>query len=201
MLNQDGLEWVSTTFGLEPRWTKEPDIDIIQKLARKQLGQDGEVSVEATFHAQGAFNKLYMIEAAGSACLMRVSLPVYPCLKTQSEVATINIIRDQVGIPAPRVLAFGSDSENDLGFEWILMELMPGEALRKRWRKMTWDAKKTIVKQFVQYQTQTHAKSFAGMSNLFDTTENLASFEPGSIVSLAFFWSDHLTHDVPRGPL
>ena len=126
-----------TTFGLEPRWTKEPDIEIIRELAQEHLGHDMEASIEVAFLAQGAFNKLYKITVADAACLMRVSLPVYPKLKTQSEVATINFIRKETEMPAPQIIAFDADSQNPLGFELILMELMPGVPLRKRWRKIS----------------------------------------------------------------
>ncbi|KAH7411973.1 kinase-like domain-containing protein [Phaeosphaeria sp. MPI-PUGE-AT-0046c] len=200
MSDQEGLEWVNTTFGLEPRWTKEPDVDIIRNLARKHLGHDDEVQIDVTFYAQGAFNKLYKIQAAGSACLMRVALPVCPHLKTESEVATINFVRDHVDIPAPHILAYDSASHNDLGFEWILMELMPGDTLRKRWRKMSWNTKATVVKQLAQYQARLNSKPFLEIGNLFAPAEGSLSPAIGPMVSQVFFWGDRLTHNVPRGP-
>jgi hypothetical protein len=139
------LEWVAETFGLEPRWTREPDIEVMSRLARKHLGHHEDVPIDVVFYAQGAFNKLYKISAAGSVCLMRVALPVYPRLKTQSEVATINFVRQETHKPVPRIIAFDSESQNEFGFEWIMMEMMPGVPLRKGWRKMTWDAKETII--------------------------------------------------------
>lgn len=200
MADQDGLEWVSETFGLEPRWTKEPDTEIISRIVRKHLGHDEEVHIDVGLHAQGAFNKIYRIAAAGAECLMRVSLPVYPRLKTQSEVATINFVREKTDMPVPRILAFDSESGNDLGFEWIMMEMMPGITLRKRWRKMSWEAKENLVRQLVHYQAQLHEKSFPRIGNLFPHVGESTSLELGPIVSLVFFWGDHLTHDVPRGP-
>jgi Ser/Thr protein kinase RdoA (MazF antagonist) len=200
MTDQDGLEWVTTTFGLEPRWTDEPDIEIISQIARKHLSHDEEVHIDVTFHAQGAFNKLYKVKAAESECLMRVSLPVHPHSKTESEVATINFVRNETAMPVPRILAFDSDNKNDLGFEWILMEMMPGSTLRRRWRKMSWDAKTAIVRQLAEYQAQLHAKSFPKIGNLFPAVDKSTAVSLGPIVSLVFFWGDHLKHDVPRGP-
>jgi Ser/Thr protein kinase RdoA (MazF antagonist) len=200
MLNQDGLEWATTTFGLEPRWTKEPDIEAMSRIARKHLGHHEDVPVDVTFYAQGAFNKLYKISTAGSVCLMRVSLPVYPRLKTQSEVATINFVRRETDMPVPRIIAFDSESQNELGFEWIMMEMMPGVPLRKRWRKMTWEAKETIVRQLVHYQAQLFPKAFTNTGNLFPLPNGNVNPDLGPIVSLVFFWGDHLTHSVARGP-
>jgi aminoglycoside phosphotransferase len=67
---------------------------------------------------------------------MRVSLPVDPRYKTESEVATTEFVRQKTSLPVPRIIAFDSH-ENELGFEWILMDMMPGLTLRKRWRKMS----------------------------------------------------------------
>lgn len=207
MPNQDGLEWVEGTFGTEPRWTKEPDIEIVKQTAQKHLGCTENTSMEVAFHAQGAFNKLYRISTGDSTYLMRVSLPVDPRHKTASEVATIEFVRQETDMPLPRIITFNSDNQNELGFEWILMEMMPGTTLRKRWRKMTWEAKEEVVKQLVKYQAQLFEKRFAGIGNIFMQTEApdkafdaIGPFVLGRIVSLIFFWGDHLTHDVSHGP-
>jgi Ser/Thr protein kinase RdoA (MazF antagonist) len=200
MSNQDGLEWVTTSFGLKPRWTKEPNIEAMSKIARIHLGHHEDVPMDVAFYAQGAFNKLYKISAAGSVCLMRVSLPVYPRLKTQSEVATINFVRRETDMPVPRIIAFDSESQNELGFEWIMMEMMPGVPLRKRWRKMTWKPKETIVRQLVHYQAQLFSKTFPNTGNLCLLGNGNVNSDLGPIVSLMFFWGNHLTHSVARGP-
>jgi hypothetical protein len=200
MSNQDGLEWISTRFGLEPRWTKEPSVEAMSRLARKHLGHHEEVPIDIVFYAQGAFNKLYKISAAGSVCLMRVSLPVYPRLKTLSEVTTINFVHRETDMPVPRIIAFDSESQNELGFEWIMMEMMTGVSLKKRWRKMTWNAKETIIRQLAQYQAQLYPKSLPKTGNLFPSEDGDEAVKLGPIVSLIFFWGDHLTHTVARGP-
>ncbi|EAT91101.2 hypothetical protein SNOG_01452 [Parastagonospora nodorum SN15] len=197
---QNGLEWVSAAFGLEPRWTQEPDVKIIAQIARKHLDLHEQVQIDVSFHAQGAFNKLYKITAAGRACLMRISLPVYPRLKTQSEVATINFVRQETDMPVPRILAFDASNKNELGFEWIMMEMVSGTTLRKQWRKISWEAKQTIVRQLAHYHAQLYEKPFPKIGNLFPVVQESAFFELGPIVSLVFFWGDHLKHDVPRGP-
>lgn len=161
------MEWISGTFQTEPRWKKEPDICTISQIARKHLGHDEHVPIDVAFFAQGAFNKLYNISAAGSECPMRVSLPVDPHYKIESEVATINFVRKETNMPVPRIIAFDSNNQNQLGFEWILMEKMPGATLRKRWRKMSWEAKKDIVKDLARFQAQLFDKRFSGIGNIF----------------------------------
>lgn len=98
------------------------------EIARTHLDSCEGVLPAVTFHAQGAFSKLYKISTMSEACLMRVSLPVDPRYKTESEVATIEFARQNTSLPVPQIIAFDSNNENELGFEWILMEMMPGVA-------------------------------------------------------------------------
>jgi hypothetical protein len=215
MSNQNGLEWIEHVFhGLIPRWTKEPDIDTISCIARKHLECDEETPCEVEFHAEGAFNKIYRVSISGTEHMLRVSLPVDPHHKTESEVATIEHVRRQTDMPVPQIIAFDSDNSNELGFEWILMEKMPGTTLRLRWRKMTWAAKEEIVKQCAKHQSQLFQKQFDKIGNIFPQSDSVTALKNdcsedskennkatiGRIVSLIFFWGDHLTHDTPRGP-
>lgn len=57
---------------------------------------------------------------------MRVSLPVDPRHKTAGEVATLRWIRKRSEMPVPKVVAFDDSNANEIGFEWILMQRMPG---------------------------------------------------------------------------
>ena len=202
MPNQDGLEWVEEMFGLEPRWTKEPDVNIIASIAHAHLGCDEGALPNVSFYAQGAFNKLYKVSTADTTCLMRVSLPVDPRWKTESEIATMEFVRGKTLLPVPKIIAFDSSNENELGFEWILMEMMPGVTLRKRWRKMSWDAKENIVKCLVENHARLFEHRFHGIGNIFESGKQASStsFTLDRMVSLIFFWGDHLTHDVSRGP-
>jgi hypothetical protein len=63
---QKGLEWKPTLFGVEPRWTKETDTQIIAQIARKRLGYSSDERIVIAFFPHGAFNTLYKIKAAGS---------------------------------------------------------------------------------------------------------------------------------------
>jgi len=224
MAKQDGLEWVAGTFGLEPCWTAEPDIAKIELLVRKHFKLEQNACCQVNLYAQGAFNKLYKIETDTRSSLMRVTLPVDPSNKTNSEVATIIFIHQNTDIPVPQIFGFDDSSENELDFEWILMEMLPGETLRTRWRKLSKDAKRDLVKQVAKYQAQLFRYQFSAIGNIFvdsgaqltskessqstiaaDTTEAQETSQqllpsPGQLVSIVFFWGDHITQDVPRGP-
>lgn len=98
---------------------------------------------------------------------MRVTLPVDPFNKTNSEVATITFVQLHTEIPVPQIIAFDDSSENELGFEYILMEMLPGETLRMRWRKLSGDTKRKLVKQVANYQAQLFCRPFNYIANFF----------------------------------
>ncbi|MCJ1381219.1 hypothetical protein MMC17_004328 [Xylographa soralifera] len=216
MAKQNGLEWVARTFGLEPRWTVEPNIAKVELLARKHLQLEQNACCNVTFYAQGAFNKLYKIKTETRRSLMRVTLPVDPSNKTNSEVATITFVRQTTDIPVPQIITFDNSSENELGFEWILMEMLPGETLRTRWRKLSEDAKRDLVKQVAKYQAQLCQNYLPGIGNIFvdqvvlpmskqllRRTVAKTKYEVlfvDRLVSMIFFWGDHIAQDVSRGP-
>jgi hypothetical protein len=77
---------------------------------------------------------------------MRVNLPVYPHLKIESEVVTGEFAEDRrTKTLLSRKITFDSDFFDELGIEWIIMDMMPGVTLRNRWTKTSWEAKKTPV--------------------------------------------------------
>lgn len=77
---------------------------------------------------------------------MRVSLPVDPHNETMSEVSTIDFVRQNTDIPVPGIIAFDASNDNEVGFEWILMELMPGRPLAMRWRQLSTATKQQLIK-------------------------------------------------------
>ncbi|KAJ5193155.1 hypothetical protein N7449_004359 [Penicillium cf. viridicatum] len=81
-----GLAWVQRTFNLEPQWTVEPDPQAIEQTIQSLLPSS---TVQVTFLAEGALNKLYDVKIDNEVFVMRVSLPVDQYYKTMSEVSTL----------------------------------------------------------------------------------------------------------------
>lgn len=219
MGKQVGLGWVAGTFGLEPRWTAGPDIAKIELLARKHLKLEQNAACHVTLYAQGALNKLYKIETGAGCSPMRVTLPVDPFSKTNSEVAIINFVHQNTNIPVLQIFAFEDSREGMLGFEWILMEMLPGATLQTNWRTLSADTKQDIVKQVAKYQAQLIHHRFYAIGNLFVSSEARCMLKEsipssvaadtnnqhllpvlGQMVSMIFFGGDHITQDEPRGP-
>lgn len=173
MGTQDGLGWVSGISDLagisplEPCWTREPDVAKIELIARKHFKLHSSAACTVKLYEHGYFNKLYMVETEASTSIMCVNLPVHPISKTNSEVATMNFVRQNTDIPVSQVLAFDDSSDNELGFEWILMERIPGRPLRSRWRKTPLHVKEALVKEIAKYQVQLFRQRFSAIGNLF----------------------------------
>ncbi|KAK3316862.1 hypothetical protein B0H66DRAFT_478142 [Apodospora peruviana] len=138
---------------LDPAWPREPDVTVARALAVAHLPHEYADAAIAPF-AQGAFHCLYTITAASAASpqpqyLMRVALPADPFFKIESEVATMEYVREHSSLPIPRVIAFCSDASNPLGFEWILMEkIVDGVPLDDVWDDMTFEAKTKLTLDF-----------------------------------------------------
>lgn len=137
--NQRQLHWTGG-WTLNPVWPYEPNTADIRSLARRHLRKElptsfNETQLEIRFFAEGGFNKLYKISYLDhhTSYLLRATLPVVPYYKTESEVATIAFLRAHTTIPVPRILAWDSNQDNELTFEWIVMEKLAGIPLFDLW--------------------------------------------------------------------
>lgn len=185
-----------------------------------------------TFHAAGTFNRMYLVEALTapppsssssrkpaarriSRYMMRISLPVDPGNKTRGEVMTLQLVRQKTDIPVPEVIAFDDTADNEIGFEWILMEFLPGRPAYYRWRKMSMARKEMLVARVADFQAQLarvgnsgSVEGFRGIGTLGSTCTDQDRVDlhhdglpgPGQIVSPVFFSGTHYYYPIPRGP-
>jgi aminoglycoside phosphotransferase (APT) family kinase protein len=198
---RDGLEWDDTRFDSSPIWTREPALDAIAKVCREKLQVQDSETCKVSFYAEGGFNKLYLARTSRREALMRVSLPVYPHHKTRGEVTTLCFLRRTTDIPVPEVIAFDDTGKNDIGFEYILMERLPGVSAYKKWRTLNMFQKVALVQRMAEIQAQLACHTFNGIGTLTTNDEgNPANEQPGEMVSGFFFWGNHFDYDVTRGP-
>jgi aminoglycoside phosphotransferase (APT) family kinase protein len=206
---REGLVWDDSGLSVEPRWSREPQIEAINQVCRRVLTLGPEDLCAVTFHAEGCFNKVYLVDTPQGKSIMRVSLPVDPGHKTRGEVTTLRWIRRMTQIPVPKVIAFDDTRDNEIGFEWILMDLLPGKSAYKMWRKMSMPAKTWFTEQIAEFQSQLFRRSledakFQSIGTLY-ATEDISDPArgdptPGRVVALMFFQGDRYNYDVPRGP-
>jgi aminoglycoside phosphotransferase (APT) family kinase protein len=127
--SREGLLWQDSGLDLEPHWRSEISLEAVKTVCQQRLQLDSPNDCAVSFLAAGAFNRLYLIEDNHQKrFIMRVSLPVDPRNKTAGEVATLRWLRRHSDIPVPGVIAFDDSDSNEIGFEWILMELMSGNS-------------------------------------------------------------------------
>ncbi|KAK7686686.1 hypothetical protein QCA50_010286 [Cerrena zonata] len=199
------VEWVSSLSGTQPRWATEPSLTGIEELVRRRLQISSE-AYKVSFFAEGGFNKLYQIKTTSLEYLVRIALPVDYRWKTLSEVATLDFVRRHGTELVPKVFEFDVDissPENIIGFEWIIMEKLPGVSLEERWQELTWDAKEGLIKTIVSILAKLFDHPLSTIGNIYpqpNTTPTSNTPTVGRIVSMVFFWNKHATQDVNRGP-
>jgi aminoglycoside phosphotransferase len=156
---------------LERFWPDELDHDVwarnIRKILARQFPEFADAEIQ--YFAKGTFNRLYSLTNPGwdKAYIFRVSIPVEPFFKTESEIATMEYVRRHTSMPIPRVIAFSSSDDNELGYEWILMEMMPGEPLRKLWPTMPDAARVELFAELAGHVKQLVALRFSKFGNLY----------------------------------
>ncbi|KAH9889632.1 protein kinase-like domain-containing protein [Xylariomycetidae sp. FL2044] len=159
------LEWNTDSFSPTPRWTNEPTIESIIATLKLRIDTDRTYSVK--FAHDGICSKVYDVEYDGTRCLMSLSLPVQPGLKTRSEVATLYWIHENTRLPVPEVIAFDTTQSNPIGLEWILTTRMDGEPLSRCWKSVSWSRKERIVEQLLEYASIIYEEPFhGGIGNL-----------------------------------
>lgn len=207
--SQHGRDWNDSGLHLVPRWTREPPLEAIESVYRRQLGIRPEYTCTVSSYAVGTFNKLYLV-STDNPLLIRVLLPVHPRLKTCGEVATLQWVHDNTNIPVLKVVAFQDSNENEIGFEWILMELMPSTSAYRRWHTLSMKQKTAFSEHLAEFQAQLSRYSNLdgafrniGTLHLDSETEILGlpkTFVPSQLISHEFFMGDHLRYSIPRGP-
>jgi hypothetical protein len=178
-IEQPGLEWEVDIVSYQPHWTREPSIDIAKVRVVRHLDLGYEAIVLTVF-AEGALNKLYAVDCSKGHFIFRVTLPVAPSVKTQSEVATVTFVRKNTTIPVPRMLAHDANLRNELGFEWILMECMEARPLHDVWHAISWLKKALLVMQTVDLMTQLFQREMPNIGSryLVSSGQNAASTSP-----------------------
>lgn len=184
-----GLQWTSDEdpFSPIPHWTIEPTVGSVVLALKKAVSPDKEYTVDHCW--DGVYNKIYSVLYDQKRFIMRVSLPVCPQLKTESEVATLQWIYDNTNLPVPRVQCYDSSRSNPIGFEWILMDRMEGVPLSQCWHSVTQDCKVRIVKQVAAYAAVAFERQFRGIGNLYPSVPNDTAAPPrvGEMVSMVLF--------------
>ncbi|KAF2460174.1 hypothetical protein BDY21DRAFT_408438 [Lineolata rhizophorae] len=200
-ISQDGLGWEIDISGkLQPTWTKEPDILKIRDIVIRHTPLMAfETIIE--LYAENKYHKTYRVRSSNwdhcEEYMLYAYLPVYPLMKTMSEVSTMEFIRRNTSIPAPRVIACSPSSGNGLGFEWILIARPEGVPLTMKWDRMSPEAKHRLTRQLADMFTSLYKIRFmlAGIARPEDYM-----FDVYRVVLPSYFEGRRMQLDSHRGP-
>jgi hypothetical protein len=87
-------------------------------------------------------------------------------------------MRDVMGTPVPKVLAWSSTAENPVGAEYILMEKVNGVQLDEIWERLAVEVKLKVVKKIATYQEAWTSTCFSQYGGLY-YKQDLPSSTPG----------------------
>lgn len=130
-----------------------------------------------------------------------MALPVDPYYKTESDVATTEILRYFTTIPVPVVYAFDSSANNPLELEWILMAKVGGKRLDEVWTSLDYDSKLRLARTTASWSAQLASISSSKIGSIYMryTATDLEFHVGRSVVSL-LSQENRLTYEAFRGP-
>ena len=135
-------------------------------------------------------------------------------LTTASEVATMEFVRE-LGVPVPKVLAWSSRANTEVGAEYIIMEKAKGVPLSTLWHKMTQDQQASVLDELVDVDAKMLTFKFAGYGSIFfvkDMIDNIPSmsisadphfsrrYRIGPSVGRPFYEAERGSMKIDRGP-
>ncbi|KAI1767352.1 hypothetical protein GGR53DRAFT_526880 [Hypoxylon sp. FL1150] len=132
--------------------------------------------LDVTLLGAGTWNRAFLVRVhpTESSCtppsnqlVMRLALPVLPGTKVLSEVATMRYVKDRTDIPVPRVYMYNASSNNQLGYEWILMEHMPGKPFEEVYSELEDDAKKLFARTMAEWMDSLSRLQFDAIGGLY----------------------------------
>src|SRR5271167_4260440 len=140
----------------------------LQKIAGDSVGRQQCVSIQKL--AEGGFNRVFLLTMDdGFQVVAKIPYrnTVPPRYLTASEVATMDLLRQKLEIPVPRVYAWSSEKDsNQVGAEYIVMEKATGVRLGDIWWSLNAKQLLKVITQLVQYEAkllQTPLSSFGSI--------------------------------------
>ncbi|KAJ5585281.1 phosphotransferase enzyme family protein [Penicillium hispanicum] len=138
--------------------------------------------------SEGQYNKVLQLTMEdGREVIAKLPNPNAgrPHFTTASEVATMDFLRNSLGLPVPRVYGWSSQkSENPLGAEYILMEKQAGVVLTDVWDTIKGTQKIQILDQIVDIERRLAATKFSKFGSLYYKKDIPESSDPTSYLYL-----------------
>ncbi|KAH7364833.1 kinase-like domain-containing protein [Rhexocercosporidium sp. MPI-PUGE-AT-0058] len=196
----------------------EFDLPGLLHVSAQAIGASSCVKVEKL--PEGNFSKVFLITMDDDRELI-AKLPNpnagQPHFMTASEAATMDYVRNVLGIPAPQVYGWSSSTDNPVKAEYILMERSGGVELGKIWHDMPWDQRLEVVRTLAGYEKAFASANFPMYGSLYyakdlpnpdlnqfldsiNSTDKEEAFVVGPTTNRSFFDQGRDSVEVNRGP-
>ncbi|KAI1770875.1 hypothetical protein F4818DRAFT_224560 [Hypoxylon cercidicola] len=172
-----------------PCWTYHYRVDSLLKKIKPYLADllnrhwGITAPLDVTFLNQGSFNRAFLVRICSDDSLhtapkstlpplpnqvvLRLALPILPEIKILSEVATMRYVKHRTSIPVPQVYMYNASAANDLEFEWILMEYMPGQRFGDVEPSLSDDARKLFARKIADWVDSLSHLQFDEIGSLY----------------------------------
>jgi hypothetical protein len=134
--------------------TSKFDVKALKHVVAKTAGLEGQSSgVHLEKLAEGASNRVIAATIRRQRFIVRIPDPVVPRrLVTASEVATLEFLRAELGLPVPKVLAWNDSDDNAVGCEYMVMKEAAGQDLKSAWPSLGLNQRTAVVDQVITVQ-------------------------------------------------
>ncbi|KKZ65946.1 hypothetical protein EMCG_08289 [[Emmonsia] crescens] len=164
------------------------DVNELMQLTARSLGSATCIEIEKL--AEGNFNKTFLLTMDdGKQAVARLPNPNAgrSHFSTASEVATMDFVRNVLGIPAPKVLAWSSRCDgNPVQAEYIIMEKIAGKELSQYWDTLSGKQKYAIVQQIAELERKFASTRFAAYGGLYYAND----LSPAESARTAYLYTD-----------
>lgn len=195
---------------LEERFVRF-NVEELKRIAALKVNRYRCVDIEKL--AEGRFNKVFVLTMNdGFQVIARfpTTLAGTPGRTTASEVATMDYLRNCLGLPVPRVYGWDSHLDGNLvGAEYILMEKVVGDALCDRWNSLTTKELGEVIQGIVSIESQLFSARLPKYGSLYYTGSIDKDFHDpviggrfcvGPMATQAFWQEKRSEMVVDRGP-
>lgn len=170
--------------------------------------------------SSGAYNRVFLLTMdTGAEVIAKLPFPNSgpPRLTTASEVATMDYLRSRFGFPIPKVFTWDASSDNPVGWEYIVMEKIPGSIFALHSDEIAQSP--TIVSPLAKLQYDISSVFFSQFGSLYykeDVDETLQArplyapgvpedehsnrFRIGPTVDVHFYRGGRAGLNIKRGP-
>ncbi|RAL17488.1 uncharacterized protein BO97DRAFT_439377 [Aspergillus homomorphus CBS 101889] len=138
-------------------------IEELVSIAVGASGKNIDGCARITKYQEGQYNKTFLLTLNdGSEVVAKLPNPNAgpEVLTIASEVATMDFVRNIIGLPVLRVLSWSCNPVNPVGSEYIIMEKARGTALGDVWYRLPSPSKHKIIQQVVALETKLVSTSF-----------------------------------------